>query len=115
LVVSITRPDESLPNMSEVVVDATLTPDPTRQPYSLRVSLSGVFVAPEGTESAEFETFCKKAAPVILWPYVRSLVSAVTTDAPFGPIRLDPLNMTAVLAEEGWKGGDPPSSRGAKE
>lgn len=79
------------------------TPDPRHQPYRIEVVLSGIFVAGEGVTEAELTFFAQNAVPTILWPYVREAVYRITQDARYGPTRLDPINVSGVLAQPGWE------------
>ncbi len=103
LAVTVAHQEVNSARVAEVTLDVTLTPDPTHQPYRIQVVMSGVFRSPENAAQADFEVFCKQAAPVIIWPYIRALVSSLTLDARFGVVRLDPVNLTSVMREEGWK------------
>lgn len=83
--------------VAEVHLHVNLEPDPSLQPYHLKVSVTGVFAALEGVGAEDFKLFCRHSTPAILWPYIRQLVSALTADARYGPLRLDPVNVAGML------------------
>ena len=90
------------PLSAEVHMELQVAPDPQFQPYNITVAVVGVFsVAPGGTKE-DLTTFAKSNAPVILFPYLRELVSRLTVDARFGPVRLNPMNVRDALAKHSW-------------
>lgn len=76
--------------------------DPRSKPYEVRVEIVGEFRAIPG-QSPDLGEFCREVAPTILFPYVREIVDRLTRDGRYGTIRLDPLNVRAVLAHGTWK------------
>jgi preprotein translocase subunit SecB len=98
--VSIGRAVQGDNMVAEVTLGVVMTPDPGRQPYRVSIVMAGLFVAPEDANDEAFDEFCKRAAPVIIWPYVRALASTITTDGRYGPLRLDPVNLTAFLTKQ---------------
>lgn len=86
---------------SEVRFNLSIRPDPRDKPYQIEVEVVGQFVLKDGTRGA-FEQFCRGTGPTILFPYVREVVHRITQDARFGPIRMDPLNVRAMLDRDKW-------------
>ncbi len=84
---------------AQVVLMVTVDPDPKARPYKIYVELEGIFSGHDITDDS-FVRFCKTAAPSVLFPYVREMVSKVTTDARYGSIRIKPMNLTG-LADPG--------------
>jgi preprotein translocase subunit SecB len=56
----------------------------------------------ESGNDDEFQRFCRVSAPNILFPYAREHVSRLTSDAPNGIIRLDPVNFSGFLQPSRW-------------
>jgi len=83
---------------SEVRYDVTLTPDPRWQPYEVRVVLSGFFATPEEGRLDDLGDFSQRAAPNILWPFVRDYVYRITGDGLYGPLLLDPTYVGQMIA-----------------
>lgn len=90
-------------SMAEVTLSASMKPDPSAQPYEIEAVLSGVFVAHDGTKTDALQRFCQLNAPVILWPYLRAAVHQVTMDGRYGPVRMDPVNLAALLGQKPWQ------------
>lgn len=87
---------------AEVRFGLTAAPDPRDKPYQLEVEVVGQFVQKSGPPE-KFEEFCRSAAPMILFPYVREVVNRITHDARYGPIRLDPMNLQTLIKKDGWQ------------
>lgn len=94
-----------------VELDCKVLPDREWQPYWLEVKVAGAFQSLDGTPE-DMIVFCKKAAPSILFPYDRETVHRLTMDAPAGVVRLDPMNISALLNQNEWgeTSFNPPSS-----
>ncbi|MFN0179768.1 MAG: protein-export chaperone SecB [Gemmatimonadales bacterium] len=106
--VGVVRPPSD-PTLAEVTLRVSATPDQSFLPYQVVVAITGSFKAPNDTNEDAFAEFCRQAAPAILWPYARALITQVTADARFGPLRLDPVNLTALLRKDGWQTAQPAS------
>lgn len=85
--------------LGELLLDGDFTCDPRHQPYHIRVVLSGQFVAEKSMGQEKFGEFLERNAPAILFPYMRACVAQLTSDAMFGPLRLDLVNITAALED----------------
>jgi len=95
-----------------VELDCKIKPDMEWQPYRLEVNIAGAFQTLDGT-AEELMVFAQKAAPSILFPYIRETAHRLTMDAPAGVIRLDPMNIAALLNQNPW--GDENISASATE
>lgn len=84
-----------------VELEANIVPDQQWQPYRILVRIGGAFQSQDATP-AEMDTFTRVAAPSILFPYVRETVNRITFDAPFGGVRLDPMNVSLLLNQTEW-------------
>lgn len=84
-----------------VELNTTLKPDMEWQPYSLEIKIMGMFQTLNGSVD-ELMVFCQKAAPSILFPYIRETAHRLTMDAPGGAIRLDPMNISTLLNQNPW-------------
>lgn len=85
----------------EVSLGMTVTPDPKWMPYKIEVEMIGLFSVTAGTED-DLKQFTRLAAPTILFPYVREVISKLTADAKYGPVRLSPMNVQALLNNSNW-------------
>ena len=85
-----------------VFLNVHVTPDPKWQPYRVEVTVSGVFVG-ENTTRQQFDQFCRLNAPVILFPYIRQIVHALTAEAQYGSVIMDPVNMQEMLSGSKWR------------
>lgn len=101
--IGVARGDVGTDKGAEVVLDATIRPDPSKQPYSLQIVMSAVFHVPASFDEKLFDAFCRQNAPLIMWPYLRALASSVTADGKYGAIRLDPVNLAAFLRNDRWR------------
>ena len=92
-----------------VDLDCKIITDQQWQPYRLEVKITGAFHTQDGTVD-ELLNFCKVAAPSILFPYIRETAHRLTTDAPAGVVRLDPMNISTLLNQSPWANADPNAS-----
>ena len=110
--------DKSQPNIvtlevgasAHISVDAThafvrlevkVLPDQTIQPYRIEVAVGATFTSQNATHD-ELLKFCRMSAPSILFPYIRETVHRLTMDAPYGAVRLDPVNISMLLNTTEW-------------
>lgn len=84
-----------------VKLETKITPDPLWQPYRIEVTLGAAFQAKRST-AEDLRAFCQFAAPSILFPYIRETVHRLTADAPHGPVRLNPMNISQLLNQSDW-------------
>lgn len=85
----------------EVSLGITVTPDAKWMPYKIEVEMIGLFSVTSGTEE-DLKQFTRLAAPTILFPYVREVISRLTTDGKHGQVRLNPMNVQALLSTSNW-------------
>ena len=85
----------------EVSLGVTVTPDPKWMPYKIEVEMLGLFSVAAGSEE-DLKQFTRLAAPTILFPYLREVVSKLTADGKHGVVRLNPINVQAMLANSDW-------------
>jgi len=78
----------------EMFVHAEIAPDPKYQPFVIRASISGLFGRNSQTSDEELLEFGTHAGIRILFPYIREIVSNVSSRGAFGPLWIDPINMT---------------------
>ncbi len=84
-------------------------PDVKVQPYRIEVALTGSFKAGEEVPESDLQQFARSAVPIILFPYIREAIYRSTMDGAYGPVLIDPINMSALVSTEGWKTVAPPS------
>lgn len=89
-----------------VALDCKIKPDLEWQPYRIEVNIAGAFQTTNGTAD-ELMNFAQKAAPSILFPYIRETAHRLTMDAPMGVVRLDPMNISTLLNQNPWSDGNP--------
>ena len=78
-----------------------VVPDAHVQPYNIVVDVVGTFSTRNGT-AYQLGEFCRLAAPGILFPYIRELIDRTTTYAPYGAVRLDPMNINQLINQTPW-------------
>lgn len=88
---------------AQTTFSLTVTPDPNVQPYRAEVVVTAVFRADEGLSTEEVTRFARKGVPVILFPFVREMVHRLTVDGRYGLLRLDPVNVGAMLEQSEWR------------
>ena len=82
-----------------VTLNASVLPDPKWQPYRIEVSVTGMFSSKDATGET-FDQFVRFAAPTILFPYVRQVIQGLTTDAAFGLVRINPINVQDLIVKQ---------------
>ena len=87
-----------------VTLVVIVEPDLKWQPYRIEVAVAGLFRS-DRHDPALFDEFCKRAVPSILFPYARQVIHNLTTDAAFGVVRVNPINLQTLLATN-WKKTD---------
>ena len=97
-----------------VELDCKIKPDLEWQPYRVEVKIGGAFQTLDGT-GEDLMVFCKKAAPSILFPYIRETAHRLTMDAPAGVIKLDPMNISTLLNQNPWSDANINPSTAATE
>ena len=85
-----------------ITLDVEVSPDPKWQPYRISVRLAGAFAA-ENVTAEQFDQFCRNSVPPILFPYVREIVHRVTIDGAHGLVKIDPINVSELIAKSPWK------------
>lgn len=98
-------------NDYEVVVEITVTAEVNEKPaYIVEVKQAGVF-AITGMEQTEIDQLLGAYCPNLLFPYIREVISNLTSKGSFPPFYLQPINFDALFqqaqakrAEEAAKG-----------
>lgn len=62
----------------------------------LSASVEGAFTVRQGTDPKLLQTFANVQAPVLLVPYLRSVITGLTSQSRAGAIIIPPLNMVEV-------------------
>ena len=88
--------------ISQTTMTVVITPEPHVQPYRIEVTLTGVFEGDDSITTEQMTRFAQIGVPVILFPYVRELVHRVTADGRYGAVRLNPVNVAALLDQARW-------------
>lgn len=99
LAVAVKAPERQL----QTTLSVTAIPDPAFQPYRIEASISGTFKADEGVGEDDLNRFARTAVPTILFPYVREIIHMATRDGLYGPVRMNPVNLAALVGPEGWE------------
>ncbi|MGD9679104.1 MAG: protein-export chaperone SecB [Vulcanibacillus sp.] len=75
--------------------------DDEEMPFMLDIVVTGMFKKDEKNENMDLETFSKSNAAVILFPYVRELISNLTMRAGLSnPIIIPPMNIARLMKEK---------------
>lgn len=99
-------------NIGLLRLAVTIVPNPRIQPYKISVDVQGTFSMVTGTRE-QLAEFCRVNAPMILFPYIRQIVDRITVDAPYGAVRLNPMNITQWLNQTPWKDAPVPTAETA--
>src|SRR5262245_46797631 len=73
-------------NTADVRLAIVVNPAPTVKPYQIEVDVVGHFGSRNATKE-QFEKFCQRQAPSILFPYVREIIDRTTKDGHYGEVR----------------------------
>jgi preprotein translocase subunit SecB len=84
------------PQGVEVYVGITVHPDPKHKPVEIVAGLSAFFRRPDDVPDEELLDFAKGPALRIIFPYLREAVSNVSQRGMYGPVWLDPLNVSIL-------------------
>lgn len=68
-------------------------------PFTARFVLSGHYTHKPGLPNQIRDYFVNINGPILLWPYMRELVSSITVRAGFPPLLLKTLDVQRVVAE----------------
>ena len=101
-------------NKAEIHLGMTVQPDPKWMPYKVEVEVIGHFSMVTGTADM-FDKFCRLVAPPILFPYIREAIHRLTMDGRYGAVRLNPINMQALLNRTEWQTVPAAASTAASE
>jgi preprotein translocase subunit SecB len=82
---------------AELALNVGVAPDPKWQPYVISVRVVGRFSQAAGPIE-QFAQFLRMGAPAILFPYIREIIDRLTADGKYGRVRLNPVNIQAMLA-----------------
>lgn len=91
-----------------VKLDTKVLPDQEWQPYRIEVGIGAAFSSQGGTAD-DLLKFCQIVVPSILFPYIRETVHRLTSDAPNGPVRLNPMYISQLLNQTDWNVIETPS------
>ena len=83
----------------EVILTASIAATRPR-PERVRVVLVGSFEVVGERPSVDPETFARRHAPAILFPYLRETIANLTIRGLFGALHLPPFNLQALAAAE---------------
>lgn len=83
----------------EVTLQFGLDPS-VRRPEEIRVTLSGRFSPVGETQEVPIESFVRFHAPAILMPFVREVVSGLTSRGFFGALLLPPINVQSLMERQ---------------
>lgn len=88
--------------VSYVQLNLEIKNEKEESPFDLSVSIVGFFeLNSEGYEEQDYINLLKVNAVAILYPYLRSIVTDITSKAnAFNPLILPPMNFSSMLQEE---------------
>jgi preprotein translocase subunit SecB len=85
-------------NRAHVTLRLVVTPSDTPALFKqLLVCVEGEFSVEEGSPGDALQRFASLQAPVLLFPYVRQVVTSLTAESRIGAFIVPPLNMTAII------------------
>ena len=101
------RRDSTLIASSDQGFEATLSLDMVfaeeegkPSPFTARFVLSGHYTHKPELPTGLRDYFVNINGPILLWPYMRELVSSITVRAGFPPLLLETLDVQRVVAED---------------
>jgi preprotein translocase subunit SecB len=80
-----------------ISVLATDDPDVTNSRYEFRVEMVAIFETEKGKENMPIQDFALRNGAALLYPFVRETVANLTSRGRFGPLWLNPFNISAVV------------------
>ncbi|KAF0145734.1 MAG: protein translocase subunit secB [Nitrospirae bacterium] len=83
-------------NLSVELTIALFTKD-KRRPFSMKVTVEGVFA---GKDYEQLKKFAKVHAIAHLFPFVREIIGNTTMKANMPPLLLPPINLSAIQSEK---------------
>lgn len=85
-------------NVFEVLLAVRVLPSKKRA-EELKVAVVGRFEGTGTVAGVTFQSFVHVSAPAILFPYVREIVSSLSSRGPFGAMYLPPTNVQMLVEE----------------
>lgn len=86
--------------MGELSITLTMEPDPARRPIRVRATMSALFGRGSDVSARQLAEFMNTSGAVILFPYLREVVSSVTGRGVYPPMHLNPIRLGPLLAPE---------------
>ena len=74
--------------------------DPEKCPYHVVVEMWGRFDVSDMPAALTKASFARRNAAAILMPYARETIASLTSRGSFGPIRIQPVNIVAMIDDE---------------
>jgi preprotein translocase subunit SecB len=75
----------------ELLLSASVRPDPSVRPVAIDVTLAALFSAGVAVSTRQLLQFVNDGGVRLLFPYLREIISAVSARGIYGPIFLDPV------------------------
>lgn len=72
----------------------------SEKPFTLQVRITGKFSTDESVEINQFNDLCRKNAPAILFPFLRSIVADITKSANVMPVILPIMNLSDAIPDK---------------
>ena len=82
-------------------IKVNLAEDVSEPPFIFNFKLVGIFKQIKGKENLSLEEFSKKQAPALLIPYVREIISNITSRTSLPVLIIPPINVFALLEKKG--------------
>jgi preprotein translocase subunit SecB len=93
------QPDGRPPAV-ELSLKAVARPDVAIKPIEVEVQLSAVFTRVDPTSFDDLLRFTNAAGARLLFPYLREIVSSVTSRGLYGPVLIDPVTVESLMPDE---------------
>jgi preprotein translocase subunit SecB len=93
------RPADSSAPLVELLLTATVLPEPSLKPIEIVATLGALFKASDSVGSDALLRFVNEAGVRILFPYLRELISAASGRGIYGPLFLDPVLVGPLVSE----------------
>jgi preprotein translocase subunit SecB len=95
------------------VIVLSAATDSDDQLYRFRVEMAGLVSADESSPNLEVRDYLAQQASAMMFPFLREAVASITGRGRFGPIVINPINLTQPDKVTKLDGGDGPETSGA--
>lgn len=86
---------------AELLLEVAILPDPALKPIDVKVRMSVLFSYDPATGGpADIQTWINRVGVIVLFPYIREVISNVTARGVYGQVLLDPIAVDALMGSQ---------------